>query len=330
MGGTISGWDNGRKSGILKDCWLADANQPMFVDGPSSSGMVEGMDRKYLAASHRSAVGYVARRLCLLVSCLFVVAACAGTAGVGGLGNRVAPVALTFPAATAEARDFPNYKNAAEAVADSYVRVRITAPTVRAGPYSGSDPGGVITAASGILLDARGFVITAAHIALAVHNDAQVITRDGRVFKARILSVDPDRELALLRVPPFPGMRPVRISRAIDTRAGDPVFAIGTPGNRPGVVSVGRIQTPRIAQRVRYAPYGFDNGVRLDMEIEPGFSGGPLFNRKGELIGMVASILLGDTSKANYVSPRVAFAVPAEDIVAYLLENSRRSAALHQ
>ena len=293
--------------------------------------MVVGMDRKYLAASRLTAVGYTFRRFCLFVACLVLVSACAGGPGVeGGSGNRVAPVALTFPATTAEARDFPNYKNAAEAVADSYVRVRITAPVVRPGPYGGSDPGGIITAASGILMDTRGFVITAAHIALAVHNEAQVITRDGRVFKARILSVDPDRELALLRVPPFPGMRPVRISRAIDTRAGDPVFAIGTPGNRPGVVSVGRIQTPRIAERVRYAPYSFDNGVRLDMEIEPGFSGGPLFNRKGELIGMVASILLGDTSKANYVSPRVAFAVPVEDIIAYLLENSERSAAVLQ
>jgi putative serine protease PepD len=56
--------------------------------------------------------------------------------------------------------------------------------------------------------------------------------------------------------------------------------------------------------------------------VEPGNSGGPVVNRAGEVIGMVASFVLGDTSQSDYVSPRLAYAVPSNAVAAFLRETA--------
>ena len=48
------------------------------------------------------------------------------------------------------------------------------------------------------------------------------------------------------------------------------------------------------------------------MEVESGHSGGPVFDRRGALIGMVAGYELGDTTKRPYVSPRITYAIPSK------------------
>ncbi len=259
----------------------------------------------------------------IAAACLAALAACAGSTP----GQRIGPITLSFAEVITEPAEFPDYRAAAEAAADGYVRVRILAPLPPGGLPAPAYHERLINAASGSLFDPRGYLVTAAHIAIDSTNVAQVIVRDGRLFEARILSVDPERDLALLQVTPFPGMRPARLAPPGALRAGDPVFAIGTPDNRPGVVSVGRVHTPRLVGRVRYPPYGFANGIRAELAVQPGFSGGPLFNRQGELIGMVASNLLGDADSIGGALPKVAFAVPAEDIAAYLAEKTSRLAA---
>lgn len=250
----------------------------------------------------------------IAVACLVAMSACAGSTP----GQRVGPITLSFADVVTEPADFPDYRAAAEAAADGYVRVRILAPRPPGGLPAPEDHERLINAASGTLFDPRGYLVTAAHIAIDTANEAQIVVRDGRLFGARILSVDRDRDLALLLVAPFPGMRPARMAPRGALRPGDPVFAIGTPDNRLGVVSVGRVHTVRLPDRVTYPPYGFANGIRAELAVQPGFSGGPLFNRRGELIGMVASNLLGDAL------PKVAFAVPSGDLAAYLAEKTTR------
>lgn len=249
-----------------------------------------------------------------LVACLVALSACAGSTP----GQRLAPITLSFADVLTDRAEFPDYRAAADAAADGYVRVRILEPRPPGGLPAPEESERLINAASGTLFDPRGYLVTAAHIAIDTANEAWIVVRDGRLFPARILSVDPDRDLALLWVAPFPGMRPANLAPPGALHAGDPVFAIGAPDNRPGVVSVGRVHTVRLSGRIRYPPYGFANGIRADLAVEPGFSGGPLFNRRGELIGMVASNLLGDAL------PKVAFAVPSEDLAAYLAEKTAR------
>ena len=73
-----------------------------------------------------------------------------------------------------------------------------------------------------------------------------------------------------------------------------------------------------------YGAYSIRAGMELDMEVDSGHSGGPVVGADGQVIGMLASYLLGDTTKTPYVSPEIAFAVPANMIRAYLAEQTER------
>jgi S1-C subfamily serine protease len=118
-------------------------------------------------------------------------------------------------------------------------------------------------------------------------------------------------------------MQVARLAHAGDLRVGRRVVSIGTPNNRKGVVTVGVIVNSRRSLRIEYGEYGYDDAVELRMEVEPGHSGGPVFDTADRLIGMVASFGLGDTQRVPYVSTMIAYAVPAAAIVAYLKEIGR-------
>lgn len=231
-----------------------------------------------------------------------------------------APITLSYPYLTAREANIAGYREMAERAAPAYVRVTIIDP----GNALYNEPGGIIIKASGLIVDRAGHVVTAAHIARDTKLKALVTTRDGRVLAAEILDVAPDRELALLKIQPFPGMRPARFADSAKVGAGDFAFAIGSPRDTAGVVTLGWVRNPRFGKRLDYTGWGFSDAVKIAMEVESGHSGGPVFNRDGEIIGMVAVYELGDTSKVPYRSPRITFAVPARAIVSYLREQAGR------
>jgi S1-C subfamily serine protease len=259
------------------------------------------------------------RRATTVHALLFAVAL--GLPGCGGpIGtsrDALEPLRLTYPYPIETDVIFPDLREVAARNAGVYVRVAVFSAADPSGAHTGNAPG-LVNAASGIIVDGRGLVVTAAHIALSTALSAEVVTADGRSRRARILRIDPGRELAVLKLDPFPGMQVARLADSSRVRPGEPAFAIGTPGNRRGVVSVGRVLRPHLAARIAYPPYGFDDAVELAMEVEPGHSGGPVLNARGELVGMVASFVLGDVGKVPYASPRITHAVPASGIAAFL------------
>ena len=223
------------------------------------------------------------------------------------------PVTLIYPYGIEESARFEGYRRLAQRVAPSYVRVLVYADSADEGIA-------IVNGASGAIVDARGYVVTSAHIAKSSRFKARVTTMDGRQRPATIVLIAPGRELALLKIDPFPGMRVARLADAEDVRAGRRVVSIGTPNNRKGVVAVGIVVNPRRGLRIEYGEYGYDDAIELRMEVEPGHSGGPVFDTEGRLIGMVASFGLGDTRRVPYVSTMIAYAVPASAIAAYLEE----------
>ncbi|MDP6574440.1 MAG: serine protease [Rhodospirillales bacterium] len=223
------------------------------------------------------------------------------------------PVTLTYPYAIEEGARFEGHRRLAERVAGSYVRVLVYADSTDEGIA-------IVNGASGAIVDARGYVVTPAHIAKNSRFKARVTTMDGRERPATIVHVAPGRELALLRIDPFPGMQVARLADSGIMPAGWPVVSIGTPNNRKGVVTVGIVANPRRGLRIEYGEYGYDNAIELRMEVEPGHSGGPVFDVQGRLIGMVASFGLGDTRLVPYVSTMNAYAVPAAAIAAFVEE----------
>lgn len=236
------------------------------------------------------------------------------------------PITLSFPFGTPPVGKFPGYRALAKRVLPGYARLTIydKSPGYGGSNITNDVEGRTVVIASAILIDRQGYLITAAHIAKSKTLGAQVLLADGRTLGAVILDVSPNRELALLRTTRPPGVTPALLGDSSAIARREPVLAIGSPGLRAGVVSVGTVRIEKRHNRLQYGKYGFDNGIELNMEVESGDSGGPVFNADGAVIGMIAGFLLGDTSKTPYVSPHIAFAVPVNAISAYLAEYRRR------
>ncbi|MCZ6862783.1 MAG: serine protease [Alphaproteobacteria bacterium] len=225
------------------------------------------------------------------------------------------PIALYYPYFTGAQARIGKIKALAERVSQSYVHVVILYP----GNPDTNDPPGILQQASGIIVDARGHIVTAAHIARTSKNEARIIVRDGSEHAARILYIDPKQDLALLKVAPFAGMKPAIFAAENTVRQSNFAIAVGSPSRGRGAVSMGFVRLPRLNERLAYNRWGIINAIEISMEVESGHSGGPVFNRRGELIGMIAGYELGDTTKRPYISPRITYAIPIAGIRDFLM-----------
>lgn len=243
----------------------------------------------------------------------FLLASCAGM----DKPKSDPPMTLTYRAddAAGVTKIFPNYQQVVQKTAPSYVRVKVTDPNV--GKEASTD---IVNGASGVIVDPSGLVVTAAHIALDTKLAVQVVTTDGQYHKGTILRVDRNRELALIRIAPFPGIQAAPLAESAKVTVGEPVFAIGTPDNKPGVVSLGQVAEVRHEERLEYNGFGFDNAVKLLIEVDPGNSGGPVYDKQGRLIGIVAAFVMGTQKKDKVQLSYLAYAVPADAIRAYMTQ----------
>jgi S1-C subfamily serine protease len=141
--------------------------------------------------------------------------------------------------------------------------------------------------ASGVTWSADGLVVTADHV-IERDEHVRVTLPDGTELPATIAGRDPGSDIAVLRVDRG-NLRP--IPRAGGVRAGNLVLAVGRPGGGPsasaGIVNVvgGPWRTMRGAK--------IDGYIRSDVTFLPGFSGGPLVNVAGEMVGLNSSRLGG-------------------------------------
>lgn len=141
---------------------------------------------------------------------------------------------------------------------------------------------------SGFILTQDGEIVTNEHV---IDGATQIYVRleDGREFKAQILGSDKAGDIALLKID-AKGLKPVRIGNSDQVKPGQWAVAIGSPFGfdhsvTAGVVSAKGRSLPGDDNQ-RYVPY-----LQSDVAINPGSSGGPLFNVKGEVIGINAQIL---------------------------------------
>ena len=253
-------------------------------------------------------------RAAAVVLTSLLLAACAGDSKP----KSDAPITLSYRSndAAGAGGQFENYQKVVQATAPSYVRVIIKAKEGGADKDASSN---IVNGASGVIVDPSGLVVTAAHIALDSKLDAQIITMDGKYHKGIIVRVDRNKELALIRMEPFPGIQAAPLADSSKLTVGEPVFAIGTPANKPGVVSLGQVVETKHAERLDYNGFGFDDAVKLRIEVDPGNSGGPVYDSQGRLIGIIAAFVLGNTDAArNYKLSYLAYAVPSNAIRAYM------------
>jgi serine protease Do len=137
---------------------------------------------------------------------------------------------------------------------------------------------------SGFILSGDGIVLTNAHV---VQNASEVTVKltDRREFRAKVLGTDPATDIAVLRVE-AQGLPAVRIGDADAARVGDWVLAIGSPFGFENSVTAGIVSAKsRSLPGDTYVPF-----IQTDVAVNPGNSGGPLFNLAGEVIGINSQI----------------------------------------
>ena len=174
-----------------------------------------------------------------------------------------------------------------ERVARSVVVIRATGTEVRAGSEGRA---GFKETGSGVLVSAEGKVLTAAHVVQGM-DEIVVEFLDGTQVKANVIATQPDADLSVIRVasvPPSAGVATLADSDAV--RIGDPVMVVGAPYGLGYTLTVGHVSA-RHAPHSVYREFPMAEFFQTDATINQGNSGGPMFDHRGEVIGVVSHII---------------------------------------
>jgi S1-C subfamily serine protease len=113
----------------------------------------------------------------------------------------------------------------------------------------------------------------------------------GEVAAARILALDPHADVALVQAESVPaGIAPVALGNSDAVRVGEQVFVIGAPFGISHSLSVGHVSARRTSDQLLGGIEGVEM-LQTDAAINQGNSGGPMFSMRGEVVGIVSSIL---------------------------------------
>ena len=138
-----------------------------------------------------------------------------------------------------------------------------------------------LTLGSGVIVSRDGYILTNDHVVEGV-TDIQVTLNDGRSLPGKIVGLDPDTDLAVVRISAG-GLTPVTFGQSDQTRVGDVVLAIGDPFSVGQTVTMGIVSA--VGREIGSAnPFG--SFIQTDAAINPGNSGGALVDVNGHLIGI--------------------------------------------
>jgi serine protease Do len=155
---------------------------------------------------------------------------------------------------------------------------------------------------SGFIISDDGFVMTNAHVVEGA-DEVTVTLTDRREFKAKVLGADKRSDVALLKVDAR-NLPSLRIGDSNKIRVGEWVIAIGSPFNLENTVTAGIISA-KARDTGEYLPL-----IQSDVAVNPGNSGGPLINMRGEVIGINSQIA---TLSGAYNG--ISFAVPIDEVM---------------
>jgi len=137
---------------------------------------------------------------------------------------------------------------------------------------------------SGFIISQDGYILTNAHV-VETAEEITVKLTDKREFKAKVIGSDRRTDVALIKIDAT-GLPAVRFGDPGKLRVGEWVLAIGSPFGFENTVTAGIVSAKgRSLPQETYVPF-----IQTDVAVNPGNSGGPLFNLRGEVVGINSQI----------------------------------------
>jgi len=249
--------------------------------------------RAVLAAALTLSMGLVA------VGCTSAETPGAATPSPGGATQPVANQTSTAGVAAVRDLQVADLSDVVADVIDSVVLIENAS-----GPGSGS----------GIVIDQEGHILTNYHVVESM-TSVKVTLYNGSASLAEVVGTDPGNDLAVIRATGFRAeqLKPARLGDSAQTRVGQLVFAIGNPFEETftvtqGIISALNRSSPSFGGR------SIQGVIQTDAALNPGNSGGPLFNLAGEVVGINTSI----RNPTGQSFAGLGFAVPSNTAKRYL------------
>ena len=167
-----------------------------------------------------------------------------------------------------------------------------------------------LSCGTGCVIDKSGIILTSAHV-IDIGKTVVVTMNNGQNYNAKVLKhLGENKDIALLKIDVPNELKTVKMGDSEKIKVGEKVLAIGNPFGFSGTLTQG------IVSRIDYAK----NRIQTDAAINPGSSGGPLLNTKGEIIGINQAIYNPDNNISNI---GIGFATPINLVKEYLRERDQ-------
>src|SRR5580698_8880537 len=163
---------------------------------------------------------------------------------------------------------------------------------------------------SGFILDKQGHILTNNHV-IDNAQRVEVTLYDKHKYKATVVGVDKGHDLALLLID-APNLQPATLAESQSLIVGQRVYAIGNPFGLSGTMTRGIISAIRSIRGPNNNP--IEDAIQTDAAVNPGNSGGPLLNSRGEVIGITTLIANNGADQSSGIG----FAIPINTAKAVL------------
>jgi len=160
---------------------------------------------------------------------------------------------------------------------------------------------------SGVIVNDKGNILTSLHV-VADARKIRVTFADGTESEAKIINTQPENDIAVLQAATLPKqVVPATLGNPGSLRVGDEAYVVGNPLGLYGSMSTGVISGLNRNFQPKNSEERLEGLIQFDAAANPGNSGGPLMNRYGQVVGIVAG-LVNPTEQDVFIG--IAFAVP--------------------
>ncbi|MBQ7287484.1 MAG: trypsin-like peptidase domain-containing protein [Candidatus Gastranaerophilales bacterium] len=164
---------------------------------------------------------------------------------------------------------------------------------------------------TGCIISKSGIILTSSHV-IEDANNITVTTNSGKEYNAKILAILKNRnDLALIKIDTKENLTLAKFGNSDDIKVGQRVLTIGCPFGFKDTLTTG------IISRIDHER----NKIQTDAAINPGCSGGPLLNLKGEIIGINQSIYNPDNNRSNI---GIGFALPSNYAIQFITKVDKK------